>query len=136
MLTDCVDIYISIVSPFRETVGNLIQRFFNQLSQGCGDKACTNKYCATGSGHPMEPTDAATKALLFATSHSKCEAKLCPDSSTMKKNTVTNLPAIDGVSTFLEKLTCYYSPKKISLSILDKRPPAGQLTRYIYAEFM
>ncbi|XP_066246881.1 ubiquitin-protein ligase E3A isoform X2 [Euwallacea similis] len=56
----------------RAAAKKLIERYFYQLTEGCGNPNCTNKDCAS-SGEPMTPNAAAGRALkLFSQ-----EAKLC-----------------------------------------------------------
>lgn len=58
----------------RETAKRLIQRYFQQLTVGCGNSSCTNESCASHSDfQPLDKNTAAAKALeLF-----KVNAKLC-----------------------------------------------------------
>ena len=115
----------------------LIHQYFTQLTQGCGNEACINKDCATGSGHRMNPTDAATSALAFATNHSKDKSKLCSKAGSISREIHTSLTEGTGLSAgvhrlsqFLATLTDYHAKKtKISVSVKDKYPPSGQLTR-------
>ncbi|XP_050296568.1 ubiquitin-protein ligase E3A isoform X2 [Anthonomus grandis grandis] len=58
----------------RAAAKKLIERYFYQLTEGCGNPNCTNKDCASsGQFNPMNPNDAAGHALkLFSK-----DAKLC-----------------------------------------------------------
>lgn len=49
----------------------LIRRCFIQLTEGCGNKDCTNPHCATGSGHTMDHNQAAAKALTLVHKNKK-----------------------------------------------------------------
>ncbi|XP_024909902.1 ubiquitin-protein ligase E3A-like [Cynoglossus semilaevis] len=59
----------------RTTAKLLIERYFRQLTEGCGYGNCTNKFCASCHDfRPLDSNSAAAKALeLF-----KINAKLCP----------------------------------------------------------
>uniref|UniRef100_UPI0037E7B7A4 ubiquitin-protein ligase E3A n=1 Tax=Semicossyphus pulcher TaxID=241346 RepID=UPI0037E7B7A4 len=58
----------------RAAAKHLIERYFRQLTEGCGNGACTNEFCAScGDFQPLDNNSAAAKALeLF-----KINAKLC-----------------------------------------------------------
>ncbi|XP_074492844.1 ubiquitin-protein ligase E3A isoform X4 [Sebastes fasciatus] len=58
----------------RATAKHLIERYFRQLTDGCGNGDCTNEFCASCSDfQPLDNNSAAAKALeLF-----KINAKLC-----------------------------------------------------------
>ncbi|MED6275335.1 Ubiquitin-protein ligase E3A, partial [Characodon lateralis] len=58
----------------RATAKRLIERYFRQLTEGCGNSNCTNEFCASCSNcQPLDNNAAAAKALdLF-----KVNAKLC-----------------------------------------------------------
>ncbi|KAM4738835.1 ubiquitin-protein ligase E3A [Anableps anableps] len=58
----------------RATAKRLIERYFRQLTEGCGNSNCTNEFCASSSTcQPLDNNAAAAKALdLF-----KVNAKLC-----------------------------------------------------------
>uniref|UniRef100_A0A8C7YPX8 Ubiquitin-protein ligase E3A n=1 Tax=Oryzias sinensis TaxID=183150 RepID=A0A8C7YPX8_9TELE len=58
----------------RATAKKLIERYFQQLTEGCGNTSCTNEFCASFQGfQPLDKNAAAAKALdLF-----KANAKLC-----------------------------------------------------------
>ncbi|XP_041647058.1 ubiquitin-protein ligase E3A isoform X2 [Cheilinus undulatus] len=58
----------------RAAAKHLIERYFRQLTEGCGNGACTNEFCASCSDfQPLDNNAAAAKALeLF-----KINAKLC-----------------------------------------------------------
>lgn len=69
----------------RAAAKHLIERYYHQLTEGCGNEACTNEFCAScPSFHRMDNNAAAIKALeLF-----KINAKLC-DPHPSKKGTST-----------------------------------------------
>lgn len=85
VLTSC----LNILHRNRTTAKHLIERYFRQLTDGCGNGNCTNEFCASCCDfQPLDKNTAAVKALeLF-----KINAKLCdphpskresdPDSST------------------------------------------------------
>uniref|UniRef100_A0A1A8JAE4 Ubiquitin-protein ligase E3A n=1 Tax=Nothobranchius kuhntae TaxID=321403 RepID=A0A1A8JAE4_NOTKU len=58
----------------RATAKRLIERYFQQLTEGCGNSNCTNEFCASHSAfQPLDNNSAAAKSLeLF-----KVNAKLC-----------------------------------------------------------
>ena len=115
----------------REDVRKLIEQYFTQLTEGCGNKACTNKDCATGSGHLMSPTDAATSALAFATSHSKGTSKLCSQYD-KHESPPSSDPPTNITSHFLQKLTHINSKQneKFSVSVTNVYPSSSQVTRW------
>lgn len=133
----------------RENARKLIQLYFVQLTEGCGQEACTNADCATGSGHSMNPNDAATKALALASTHSKGQNKLCatedepkptPAADTQHTN-VTSTSADSsatvpsGGTAFLQKLTHISTvkarhQKKITVSVSTPQPSSDQITKY------
>lgn len=93
----------------RAAAKKLIERYFYQLTEGCGNPSCTNKDCASsGEFTPMSPNDAACHALkLF-----KEEAKLCeqhppkiakinlidsPSAATESKELASKVPSNDNV---------------------------------------
>ncbi|XP_024134815.1 ubiquitin-protein ligase E3A [Oryzias melastigma] len=65
----------------RATAKKLIERYFLQLTEGCGNSNCTNEFCASFRGfEPLDNNAAAAKALdLF-----KANAKLCDYYPTIK----------------------------------------------------
>ncbi|XP_018525542.1 ubiquitin-protein ligase E3A isoform X1 [Lates calcarifer] len=71
----------------RATAKHLIERYFRQLTEGCGNGNCTNEFCASCCDfQPLDNNSAAAKALeLF-----KINAKLCPHPS--KKESDTSHP--------------------------------------------
>ena len=135
----------------RENVRKLIQQYFLQLTQGCGHDACSNSACATGSGQPMSPTDAATRALALSTSHSKGQSKLCaargetdPESSAVDSSNDTETVASSqctsptsqpvGGTAFLQKLNHISAvkarhKKTVAMSISAQLPSSDQTTR-------
>ena len=140
-------VFISFLT--RENVRKLIQQYFLQLTQGCGRDACSNSACATGSGQPMSPTDAATRALALSTSHSKGQSKLCaaggetdPKSSAVDSSNDTETVASCtsptsqpvGGTAFLQKLNHISAvkarhKKTVAVSISAQLPSSDQTTR-------
>ncbi|XP_063907142.1 ubiquitin-protein ligase E3A isoform X4 [Zophobas morio] len=59
----------------RAAARKLIERYFYQLTDGCGNPACNNKYCASsGQLKPLTPDEAAAQAIqLFSQEASLCE---------------------------------------------------------------
>ena len=122
----------------------LIQQYFVQLTKGCGYDACSNSNCATGNGHPMNPTDAAAKALSLATSHTKGQSKLCSaDTKSLLQDTrVTQISRssayssqVSGDSTHFQKLSDTFAvkakrKKTVTVSITDELPTSDQSTRW------
>lgn len=126
----------------RENVRKLIQQYFIQLTQGCGSEACSNTDCATGSGRPMNPTNAATRAVALSTGHSKGQSTLCSNPSAKFNGS----PSADVTSNskcgssesvkcaFLQKLAHISSvkakrKKTVTVSVSDKLPSSNQITR-------
>lgn len=74
----------------RSAAKQLIERYFRQLTDGCGNGNCTNQYCASSNNfEPLDQNAAAVKALeLF-----KNNAKLCD--LHIKKDTPTVDHALD-----------------------------------------
>ena len=117
----------------------LIQQYFDQLTKGCGQDACTNANCATGSKTTIDANDAATKALALALNHSQGKNKLCSAKSLQKKsippeaNTVASYSA-SCETAFLQKLTTFSSVKakhqKITVSVSAPHLSSDQLTKY------
>lgn len=76
-MTPCL-CFITFVMPVlfrkRAAAKHLIERYFRQLTDGCGNGACTNEFCASCSAfQPLDSNLAAARALeLF-----KINAKLC-----------------------------------------------------------
>jgi ubiquitin-protein ligase E3 A len=50
----------------KEMLEEKIRLYFHQLTQGCGQKSCTNPHCATGSGRPMSTNEAGANAIVLA----------------------------------------------------------------------
>lgn len=71
----------------RAAAKKLIERYFYQLLDGCGNPNCNNKYCASsGEVEKLTPNQAAARAIqLFSQ-----DAKLC-DSQPSKIARTTNL---------------------------------------------
>uniref|UniRef100_A0A674AP31 Ubiquitin-protein ligase E3A n=1 Tax=Salmo trutta TaxID=8032 RepID=A0A674AP31_SALTR len=80
----------------RAAAKHLIERYFCQLTEGCGNGACTNEFCASCLGfQPLDHNTAAIRALELY----KMNAKLCgrhstafPDNSSAKETH----PALSG----------------------------------------
>ncbi|KAM4547804.1 ubiquitin-protein ligase E3A [Odontesthes bonariensis] len=68
----------------RATAKKLIERYFRQLTEGCGNSNCRNEYCASsGDFQPLDKNAAAARALeLF-----KVNAKLCDYYPSIKSST-------------------------------------------------
>lgn len=67
----------------RAAAKHLIERYYQQLTEGCGNEACTNEFCAScPSFHRVDNNAAAIKALDLY----KINAKLC-DPHPSKKGT-------------------------------------------------
>jgi len=59
----------------RKTIQKLIERYYHQLTQGCGSNSCSNQNCAS-SGLMLSPNDAAARSLQCLTAKAKlCEIK-------------------------------------------------------------
>ncbi|CAG9859046.1 unnamed protein product [Phyllotreta striolata] len=74
----------------RAAAKKLIERYFYQLTDGCGNPQCDNKYCASnGEMSPLTPDEAAAKAIqLFSQ-----EARLCeihPNKIARKQGNIIN----------------------------------------------
>lgn len=65
---------MTVLCRNRAAAKHLIERYFQQLTEGCGNGACTNEFCASCCDfQPLDNNAAAAKALqLF-----KINAKLC-----------------------------------------------------------
>lgn len=122
----------------------MIQQYFIQLTQGCGSEACSNTDCATGSGRPMNPTNAATRAVALSTGHSKGQSTLCSNPSA-KFNGSTSADVTSNSKcgssesvkcAFLQKLAHISSvkakrKKTVTVSVSDKLPSSNQITRWV-----
>ena len=136
-------LYVHLYFPRENYVRKLIQQYFVQLTKGCGHNACSNSNCANGNGHPMNPTDAAAKALALATSHTKGESKLCStDMKSLPRDTRVAQTSkssayssqVSGDSTHLQKLSDTFAvkakrKKTVTVSITDELPTSDQITR-------
>uniref|UniRef100_A0A3Q2QI53 Ubiquitin-protein ligase E3A n=1 Tax=Fundulus heteroclitus TaxID=8078 RepID=A0A3Q2QI53_FUNHE len=73
----------------RATAKRLIERYFRQLTEGCGNSNCANEFCASSSNcQPLEKNAAAAKALdLF-----KVNAKLCDYYPAVESGSDENAP--------------------------------------------
>ncbi|XP_028260101.1 ubiquitin-protein ligase E3A [Parambassis ranga] len=71
----------------RVTAKHLIERYFRQLTEGCGNRNCTNEFCASCCDfRPLDNNSAAAKALeLF-----KVNAKLCDYHPSITSGTAPN----------------------------------------------
>lgn len=72
----------TILCRNRAAAKHLIERYFQQLTEGCGNGDCTNEFCASCCDfQPLDNNTAAAKALeLF-----KINAKLCHPHPSKKK---------------------------------------------------
>jgi len=79
-LTSC----LKLLHRNRATAKKLIERYFRQLTEGCGNSNCRNEYCASsGDFQPLDKNAAAARALeLF-----KVNAKLCDYYPSIKSST-------------------------------------------------
>ncbi|XP_061833290.1 ubiquitin-protein ligase E3A-like isoform X1 [Nerophis lumbriciformis] len=69
----------------RAAAKHLIERYYHQLTEGCGNESCSNPWCASSNGfHRMDNNAAAVKALELY----KVNAKLC-DPHPSKKGTAS-----------------------------------------------
>ncbi|KAJ8958329.1 hypothetical protein NQ318_017475 [Aromia moschata] len=80
----------------RAAAKKLIERYFYQLTDGCGNPSCDNKFCASsGELKPLTPDEAAAQAIqLFSQ-----EAKLCerhPNKIARKQDSIVNDKKSDG----------------------------------------
>lgn len=62
----------------RELLQEKIHLYFLQLTKGCGQKACENPFCATGSGNVLPHNQAAANAIMLV----KKNAPVCMKSGT------------------------------------------------------
>ena len=74
----------------RESVGSLIQQYFLQLTRGCGQEGCSNSDCATGSGKPLDPNQAAARAMSLAEHKRKGRLCIAPNSVSESKPFIRN----------------------------------------------
>lgn len=77
-------------SSSRESVGSLIQQYFLQLTKGCGQEGCSNSDCATGSGKPLDPNQAAARAVSLAEHKRKGRLCIAPNSVAESKPFIRN----------------------------------------------
>lgn len=49
------------MSEKRVAAQQLIERYYYQLTQGCGDDSCTNEHCASSRKAPLSPNQAAVQ---------------------------------------------------------------------------
>lgn len=74
-----------VVSRKRAAAKHLIERYYHQLTEGCGNESCSNSWCASSTGFSrMDNNAAAVKALELY----KVNAKLC-DPHPSKKGTAS-----------------------------------------------
>lgn len=70
----------------RAAAKHLIERYYHQLTEGCGNDSCSNAWCSSSRGsHRLDNNAAAVKALELY----KINAKLC-DPHPSKKGTTMN----------------------------------------------
>uniref|UniRef100_A0A8C9Z7S0 Ubiquitin-protein ligase E3A n=1 Tax=Sander lucioperca TaxID=283035 RepID=A0A8C9Z7S0_SANLU len=87
----------------RATAKHLIERYFRQLTDGCGNGDCTNEFCASCRDfQPLDNNSAAAKALeLF-----KINAKLC-NSHPSKKDSDTPQGTVSNTATDFKSVHLY-----------------------------
>lgn len=79
----------------RVAARKLIERYFFQLTDGCGNPKCTNKYCfSSGEIEKMTPDQAAARALTLFLQ----DAKLCDSHPTKLAKTSYNSMDSDSIS--------------------------------------
>lgn len=84
LLTSCTFFVISEHRK-RAAAKHLIERYYHQLTEGCGNESCSNSWCASSVGfNRMDNNTAAVKALELY----KVNAKLC-DPHPSKKGTAS-----------------------------------------------
>lgn len=88
-LTSC----LNISHRNRATAKHLIERYFQQLTDGCGNGNCTNEFCASCCDfQPLDSNTAAAKALeLF-----KINAKLCNPHPSKKDSNTPHTDSLDS----------------------------------------
>ena len=87
-----------ILSPFNFNSGavkELIQKFFVQLTVGCGDRNCNNPDCATGRGKPFDPDDAASRAVVLVQNRN---GQLCRPLSSPNNRTLPQSSSYSSIS--------------------------------------
>ena len=92
IFTDTINVVLlphcsSLITPRRKRAAakHLIERYYHQLTEGCGNDSCSNAWCASSLGfHRMDNNAAAVKALELY----KINAKLC-DPHPSKKGTTS-----------------------------------------------
>lgn len=79
----------------RVAARKLIERYFFQLTDGCGNPKCTNQYCfSSGEIKKMNPDQAAARALTLFLQ----DAKLCDSHPTKLAKTSYNSMDSDSIS--------------------------------------
>nr|CAH7726842.1 unnamed protein product [Callosobruchus chinensis] len=80
----------------RAAAKKLIERYFYQLTDGCGNPSCDNKYCASsGTLKPLTPDEAAAQAIqLFSQDARLCERH--PNKIARKQGNILNDKKSDG----------------------------------------
>ncbi|CAH1954635.1 unnamed protein product [Acanthoscelides obtectus] len=80
----------------RAAAKKLIERYFYQLTDGCGNPSCDNKYCASsGTLKPLSPDEAAAQAIqLFSQDARLCERH--PNKIARKHGNILNDKKSDG----------------------------------------
>ncbi|XP_013882444.1 ubiquitin-protein ligase E3A, partial [Austrofundulus limnaeus] len=97
----------------RAAAKHLIERYYHQLTEGCGSESCSNSWCASSVGFSrMDNNAAAVKALELY----KLNAKLC-DPHPSKKGTA---------SAYLESSAC--SNRKMNHAVRDNFKDVNYLT--------
>lgn len=85
--TQCITFVLIFFSGRRKRAAakHLIERYYHQLTEGCGNESCSNSWCASSLGfNRMDNNAAAVKALELY----KVNAKLC-DPHPSKKGTAS-----------------------------------------------
>lgn len=86
-LDSCTNNLLCLTSECRKRAAakHLIERYYHQLTEGCGNESCSNSWCASSVGfNRMDNNAAAVKALELY----KVNAKLC-DPHPSKKGTAS-----------------------------------------------
>lgn len=85
LLGHMYSVYFSFECRKRAAAKHLIERYYHQLTEGCGNELCSNSWCASSVGfNRMDNNAAAVKALELY----KVNAKLC-DPHPSKKGTAS-----------------------------------------------
>lgn len=113
----------------RTTAKHLIERYFRQLTEGCGNGDCRNEFCAScPSCETMDKNAAAAKALeLF-----KNNAKLCDPSKKECVPSETQLDCMTGSTELVDDFSdVHHLTEKIVCSILSDCEEKGDYSALI-----